>query len=222
MKTLSSLAARYWFDAVILAGLGVSLAGAVVGQEHKDGPAGPLWLDVLGVLGYLLPLFARRRFPFGAPAAVPVAVVLVSLVDKTLVPSDFVAFLAGCAAVFLFALLRDRSQAVAGLALALGAEAVVSHNDPHGGIGDVIFLSLIFAVVWTIGLTLGRKFQEADEARERAVRAEWEREQGARAAVAEERARIARELHDVVGHSVSVMTVQASGGAPAPPPGAGA
>jgi signal transduction histidine kinase len=62
-----------------------------------------------------------------------------------------------------------------------------------------------------VGFTLGRKFAEANEAKERATRAEREREARARAAVADERARIARELHDVVGHSVSVMTVQASG-----------
>src|SRR5207247_561808 len=61
------------------------------------------------------------------------------------------------------------------------------------------------------GFGVGRKSVEADGARQRALRAEHEREERARTAVAEERARIARELHDVVGHSVSVMTVQASG-----------
>ena len=70
---------------------------------------------------------------------------------------------------------------------------------------------IVFAVAWVVGFGLGQKFREGDEARERAERAEREREEQARLAVAEERARIARELHDVVGHSVSVMTVQAAG-----------
>ena len=77
--------------------------------------------------------------------------------------------------------------------------------------GNFVFANILFGIVWTSGSALGRKFEEADEAKERAARAEREREQRARTAVAEERARIARELHDVVGHSVSVMTVQASG-----------
>jgi signal transduction histidine kinase len=211
VSRLWSFALRYWFDALILAGLGISLATAVTGQDNSDGPTGPLWFDVLAVLAMLLPLFARRRFPFGAPAATVAAVTLGSFVDERLVPYDFIAFLAGCTAVFLFALLRDRSMAVVGLALALGAEAVVAHNDPQGGIDDFLFISLLFAAVWTIGFALGRKFEEADEAKERAARLEREREERARAAVAEERARIARELHDIVGHSVSVMTIQASG-----------
>jgi signal transduction histidine kinase len=211
VKRLASFARRHWFDALIVAGIGISVAGAILGQDHRDGPGGPVWADVILAIAIPAPLFFRRRYPFGGPVGVGVAVVIASFVDGPFPRYDFPAFLAGCAAVFLLAQRRDRGQAVAALALAVGVEAVVVHNDPLGSLGELIFVSLIFTVVWTIGLTLGRKFEEAAEAKERAARAEREREERARAAVAEERARIARELHDVVGHSVSVMTVQASG-----------
>jgi signal transduction histidine kinase len=211
VNRLWSLGRRFWFDALLVVGIGVQIAGAVVGQGRTNGPEGPMWLDI--ILGPLIvaPLLFRRRFPFGAPIAVGAAVVIASFADNALVPFDFVTFLAGVSAVFLLAQLRDPRQAVAGLAMAVGVEAVVVHNDPRGQLGQFIFVSIIFTVVWVVGFSLGRKFAEADEARERAARAEREREQRARDAVAEERARIARELHDVVGHSVSVMTVQASG-----------
>ncbi len=211
MKRLWPLARRYWFDAVVLAMAGIGVTGAVVGRGREIGPEGPLWFDVLAMLAIVLPLLARRRFPFGAPAAVGIAAALISFVDKTVVPFDGVTFLVGCAALFLVGLLRDRAQAVAGFAVAEGVLAVVVHNDPRSGVGNFVVASIIFAIVWTIAFGVGRKSVEADEARERAFRAEREREERARSAVAEERARIARELHDVVGHSVSVMTVQASG-----------
>jgi signal transduction histidine kinase len=211
VKRLWPLARRYWFDAVVLAMAGIGVTGAIVGRGHELGPEGPLWFDVLAMLAIVLPLLARRRFPFGAPAAVGIAAALISFVDKTVVPFDAVTFLVGCAALFLVGLLRDRAQAVAGFAVAEGVLAVVVHNDPRSGVGNFVVASIIFAIVWTIAFGVGRKSVEADEARERAFRAEREREERARSAVAEERARIARELHDVVGHSVSVMTVQASG-----------
>jgi signal transduction histidine kinase len=201
---------RYWFDVLVIAGLGVGLVGTVLSQGERDGPTGPLWFDVLALVAIVTPLFARRRFPFGAPVAVGVAVVLTSFVDERLVPLVFIPFLAGCAAVFLVGLLRERTQAVAGLVLAVGIEALVAYRDPLGNLGGFIPTVIVFAILWTIAFALGRKFPEADEARERAARAEREREERALAAVTEERARIARELHDVVGHSVSVMTVQAS------------
>src|SRR5439155_22690958 len=201
---------RYWFDAVILAVLGIGVTGAVLGRDHINGSEGPLWFDELAMLAIVLPLLARRRFPFGAPAAVGVVAALTAFVDKTVVPFDGGTFVVGCAALFLVASLRDRSQAIAGFAVAEGVLAVVVHNDPRSSVGNFVVASIIFAVVWAIAFGVGRKSVEADEAKERAARAEREREQQARAAVAEERARIARELHDVVGHSVSVMTVQAS------------
>jgi signal transduction histidine kinase len=210
VKRVWPLARRYWFDVLILAGLGLGLAGAVVGQDEPDGPTGPLWFDLLAVVAIVTPLFLRRRFPLGAPLAVGVAVVLTSFVDERAVSYLFVPFLAGCAAVFLMGLLRERAQAVAGLVLAIAVAAVAAYRDPIANLDGFIATSIIFGVLWTIAFMLGRKFQEADEATERAARAEREREERAQAAVTEERARIARELHDVVGHSVSVMTVQAS------------
>jgi signal transduction histidine kinase len=211
VKRLWPLARRYWFDAVVLAMAGIGVTGAILGRGREIGPEGPLWFDVLAMLAIVLPLLARRRFPFGAPAAVGVAAALISFVDKTVVPFDGVTFLVGCAALFLVGSLRDRVQAVAGFAVAEGVLVVVVHNDPRSGVGNFVVASIIFAIVWTIAFGVGRKSLEADEAKERANRAEREREERARMAVAEERARIARELHDVVGHSVSVMTVQASG-----------
>ena len=211
VKRLWPFARRYWFDALLLAMAGIGITGAVLGRERTNGPEGPLWFDILAILVIVLPLLARRRFPFGAPAAMGIAAALTSFVDRTVVPYDGVTFLVGCAALFLVGSLRDRAQAVAGFAIAEGVLAVVVYNDPRSSVGNFVVGSIIFAIVWTIAFGVGRKSLEADEAKERANRAEREREERARMAVAEERARIARELHDVVGHSVSVMTVQASG-----------
>jgi signal transduction histidine kinase len=210
VKTFLRLARRYWFDALIVVGLGLGVFGSIVSQDQSDGPTGPLWFDVLAVVAIVTPLFFRRRFPFGAPIAVGVAVGLTAFVDERLVPKDFIPFLAGCAAVFYVGLLRDRRLAIAGIALAIGVEALVAYRDPLKNLSAFIATCIVFGLIWTVAFALGRKFEEADDAKRRAAQAEREREERARTAVTEERARIARELHDVVGHSVSVMTVQAS------------
>jgi len=210
VKTLLRLARRHWFDALILVALGLGLFGAVASRGMADGPTGPLWFDALAVVAIVTPLFFRRRFPFGAPIAVGAAVALTALIDERLVPKDFIPFLAGCAAVFLVGLLRERRLAIAGIVLAIGVEALVAYRDPLKNLSAFIATCIVFGLIWTVAFALGRKFEEADEAKKRAAQAEREREERARAAVTEERARIARELHDVVGHSVSVMTVQAS------------
>jgi signal transduction histidine kinase len=202
------LLSRYWFDALVAVGLALGIAIAI---SHRDKLDGPVWLDVVLMVAIVSPFLFRGRYPFWALAAVPIAVSIAAPLDTRLVPDNGITFAAGLVVVFMMAQLRDRRQALAGLALVFGAEVIVERFDPNGATADIFFSNLVFAVVWLAGFLLGRKFEEADAVREHAERLEREREDQARLAVAEERARIARELHDVVGHSVSVMTVQASG-----------
>jgi signal transduction histidine kinase len=205
------LVRRYAFDVAIVLGAIGGVLEVVIGRNDKDAPTSPLAVSILLLLAITLPLLGRRRFPFGGPAAVAVSAAAGSFVDGRLVPFTFVTFLTVMISSLLFGLLRDRRQALVGLAILAAAGAIVTRNDPAGGLGDYFFITLLFAIIWLGGLALGSKLEQAREADERATRLEREREERARAAVAEERARIARELHDVVGHSVSVMTVQAAG-----------
>ena len=98
---------------------------------------------------------------------------------------------------------------VAGLlaAEALGVWANVQFDNTT--FADFFFLSLLMACSWAAGVFVGSRSEHAREMAERARRLELEQKDAAERAVAHERQRIARELHDVIAHSVSVMTVQA-------------
>src|SRR5437763_5078861 len=206
------LISRFGFDAFVLLGMLEASLELAFGREHnKDAPTGSLWVLVPLTLVLFLPLFARRRFPFGAPAALFIYAAAISFFEGRLVTFPFAIFVAVLTCSFLFGMLPERRQAVSGLGIGIGAAAIVNNNDPNGGAGGFIWIGVLFAIVWLAGNALGAKLSQYKQAEERAERLEREREERARAAVAEERARIARELHDVVGHSVSVMTVQASG-----------
>jgi signal transduction histidine kinase len=71
------------------------------------------------------------------------------------------------------------------------------------GLGEALTAATACGAAWLLGDNLGTR-------RERTARLEAEREANARQAAAEEQARVARELHDILGHSVSVMTIQAT------------
>ena len=204
------LARRYWFDALIVLGIGLGLATVVHDIHTKDGPHGPLWFDVLAAIAIPAPLFLRKRFPFGAPACTAILIGASSFVDTRLIPNAFIPLLAGIAGNVLFGMLPERRQAIVGYILTIAVAGVVDRNDPKGTVGNWVWISIVSGIAWLVGFALSGATRQAEEARERARRAEREREERARLAVSEERARIARELHDVVGHSVSVMTVQAS------------
>ncbi|WP_326766283.1 sensor histidine kinase [Streptomyces sp. NBC_01591] len=77
----------------------------------------------------------------------------------------------------------------------------------------VVVLTVPFVLAWVLGDSMRTRRAYFDQLEERAARLEREREAQSKVAVAAERARIARELHDVVAHNVSVMVVQADGAA---------
>lgn len=104
--------------------------------------------------------------------------------------------------------LRDQRQARAGLAVVVASAAIVAYQDPAHTTGDLFFIPGLFAAGWLVGFALHARTEQTEAAEERAARAEWQRRNEGRVAVAEERARIARELHDVVAHAVSVMVRQ--------------
>lgn len=89
--------------------------------------------------------------------------------------------------------------------------------EPGGSWPQQIFVTVImtvpFVLAWVMGDSLRTRRAYFNQLEERAARLEREREAQSKVAVAAERARIARELHDVVAHNVSVMVVQADGAA---------
>jgi signal transduction histidine kinase len=202
---------RYWFDALVVCGAVAGALQLVLGRDDPDAPTTPLAIAVVVEVALTLVLLARRRFPFAAPAGMFIASAAISFWDGRLVTFTFASFVAAIAACALLGLLEERRQALVGLAIALAGVFIVFWNDPDRVTEDLVFTPMFFTAIWLFGFGLGRKLEQAREAEERAARIERQRAEEARAAVAEERARIARELHDVVGHAVSVMTVQASG-----------
>jgi signal transduction histidine kinase len=199
---------RYAFDALVVLAAVESAFEVAFRHDPVRAPQTTLWFGVPATALLFAPLLARRRFPFAAPAAVWVVGAAISFVDGRLAVFPAAGFIAGLAAAFLLGNLTDGFQARAGLIVVLGAISAVTYNDPSRSAGQFIFLPVLCAIVWTVGLALRTRSEEADAAELRAAHAERERETTARIAVAEERARIARELHDIVAHSMSVMVLQ--------------
>jgi signal transduction histidine kinase len=95
--------------------------------------------------------------------------------------------------------------------VAIAYFAIGSAVDGDTPIGDVAFIGFFVLTAWVLGRALRGRTRYASALEAHAERLEVDRDAAARAAVTLERARIARELHDVIAHSISVMVLQAGG-----------
>ena len=163
--------------------------------------------------GATVPLFWRQRFPFGA------LVIVVASVVSAFALSDedrggeagFFVFWGLVLVAYSVAAHAERRRALLGGAIA--ATPIFAEGTADlvrgGDVSDVLGGWVVIAVAWGFGRWMRLRRWQTETLHDRAVRLERERDEQARLAVAEERARIARELHDVVAHAVSVMVVQA-------------
>jgi signal transduction histidine kinase len=208
VSRFSPFARRYGFDLLIVLAALESALEVAFSEDGSRAPHTTHWFAVPAVAVFVLLLLGRHRFPFAAPATFWLVGAAVTFVDGRLVVFSTGVLVAGMAGALLLGNVRDAQQERVGLAIVLGSAAIVVYNDPNHSPGELVFLPILFAIGWLVGFALRERGAQAEAAEARASAAEREREAAARIAVAEERARIARELHDIVAHAVAVMVLQ--------------
>ena len=199
---------RYGLDLLVVVTALVT-ALATVMRDDLQHPSGPRFLlGLVGITSAVLVLLARRRFPFAAPASTWLVCAALSFLDGQLIVNGTGILVAGMGAAVLLGSQRNPSLSRLGLVIVLAGSVAVVRNGPESSTDDLVSVPVMFAIGWLIGWALRERTERTEAAEERAARAEREREAAARVAVAEERGRIARELHDVVAHAVSVIVLQ--------------
>jgi signal transduction histidine kinase len=180
-------------------------------------PAPAYWQNQLGafLLGLLLtvPLAWRRRSPVAAGAVVAGAGLLGAAASSEIL----VAYVSALFMIYALAAYAPRWASRAGLGLGLFGAVVAalryfSPNASDALIPSAGAIGIAVVAAWALGDLRRARLQRMDSLEERARLLEVERDQEMRLAATAERARIARELHDVVAHSLSVVIAQADGG----------
>ncbi|MFE4381154.1 sensor histidine kinase [Streptomyces cyaneofuscatus] len=199
------------FWAVVLLGLsGMSLVSGMFDAGREEILAIPVALGLSTVVAL------RRRLP-EKMLLLAIAVGVLQLVGDV---RPNIGNFAMLVITFTVATIGERWASRLALVCSLSAAALSQvrwEAEPGGSWPQQIFVTVImtvpFVLAWVMGDSLRTRRAYFSQLEERAARLEREREAQSKVAVAAERARIARELHDVVAHNVSVMVVQADGAA---------
>ena len=206
---LNAWAARHVVLVDLLAA--AALAGASVTPEMSKGGTSTWWL--LPGAACFAALAWRRRYP--VPAAVVIAAIALALVASGALAGAVCA--AMWVAVYSVAAREPRRRALAAAAAleVIGIVAVVNLAPASVIAAGVVLTTGTAAAAVALGISQQTRRAYLAALEERAARLEFERDQQARLAAATERARIAREVHDIVTHSLSVMVTLADGAAAA-------
>ncbi|MET8055085.1 sensor histidine kinase [Streptomyces microflavus] len=199
------------FWAVVLLGLsGMSMVSGMYDAGREEILAIPVALGLSTVVAL------RRRLP-EKMLLLAIAVGVLQLVGDV---RPGIGNFAMLVITFTVATIGERWASRLALICSLTAAALSQlrwEAEPGGSWPQQIFVTVImtvpFVLAWVMGDSLRTRRAYFNQLEERAARLEREREAQSKVAVAAERARIARELHDVVAHNVSVMVVQADGAA---------
>jgi signal transduction histidine kinase len=149
----------------------------------------------------------RRREPLAVAAVEAAAILVPPLLG---IRADSLALaIAAVLAVYSAGAHVPLRRSWSALVAVAGAQALVIARTPDGQPLDIVFAVTLFGAGWAVGVLVGRRTEQVGALRTLASELHEERRREADAAVAAERARIARELHDVIAHSLSVMVVQA-------------
>ncbi|MDI3388914.1 sensor histidine kinase [Streptomyces sp. B-S-A8] len=199
------------FWAVVL--LMVSVVG-LASQGNSQGRE-PGVAEVVFSVVACLAVALRRKWPEQMLLLVAAMGVGQLIADVSVLPADFAML------VLIYTVAAEGADWARRFALVGGLCAApisqIAWPNEHSGVwGNILiagFTMVPFALAWVLGDSIRTRRAYFAQLEERAARLEQEREAQAKVAVAAERARIARELHDVVAHNVSVMVVQADGAA---------
>jgi signal transduction histidine kinase len=196
----------YVVDAVLAVVVGAALcAYAALESPTAGGLVEPQWVSVLTGLVIGLPLAVRRRFPVAV--AVGVSLATTTALATGVIPNYAAAAPSVSLALAFYTLAvatppRWSLPVAAGCLAAVTAALAATGGDLWSGAFAVVYGAVMTMPGWLVGWTL----------RERRAHAARRSEQATRQAVADERLRIARELHDIVAHTMSLIVVKAAVG----------
>jgi signal transduction histidine kinase len=199
---------------VVDAGLALGLAGLALTEIANDArcpcvTAADAWWSAAFAIAITLPLALRRRYPFTVMNAVGIVAAVYNIID--IPPDPYTLTFAILVAVYSVSAYARRPLAVA--AAVITAVALVLINLPvmadENAFADVVNQFVLLGGGWIAGQNTRYRRRQAELLRERAERAEREQQGRERVAILEERGRLAREIHDVIAHSVGVIAVQA-------------